>query len=56
MGDGITSRLRGAAGKVPTLLALAHKHDKLKDPVMRQEIAQAMAYRQLNTLNMMRAK
>ncbi|MGB0907684.1 MAG: acyl-CoA dehydrogenase family protein [Maricaulaceae bacterium] len=56
MGQGITARLRGAAGKVPTLLALAHKHDKLKDPVLRQEIAQALAYRQLNTLNMMRAK
>jgi len=56
MGQGITARLRGAAGKTPALLKLAHKHDKLKDPVMRQEIAQALAYRQLNTLNMMRAK
>jgi len=56
MGQGITARLRGAAGKTPALLKLAHKHDKLKDPVLRHEIAQALAYRQLNTLNMMRAK
>ena len=56
MGQGITARLRGAAGKVPALLALAHKHGKLNDPVLRQEIAQALAYRQLNTLNMLRAK
>ncbi len=56
MGQGITSRLRGLAGKVPTLLALAHKHDKLGDLVLRQDIAQALAYRQLNALNMMRAK
>lgn len=56
MGQGITSRLRGMAGKVPTLLSLAHKHNRLSDQVMRQEIAQALAYRQLNTLNMLRAK
>lgn len=56
MGLGITSRLRGQAGKIPALLSLAHKHNKLKDPVLRQEIAQALAYRQLNTLNMVRAK
>lgn len=56
MGQGITSRLRGLAGKVPTLLSLAHKHDKLGDPVLRQDIAQALAYRQLNALNMLRAK
>ncbi len=56
MGQGITSRLRGAAGKTPALLKLAHDHDKLNDPVLRQEIAQALAYRQLNTLNMLRAK
>lgn len=56
MGQGITARLRGAAGKSPAVLKLAHRHGKLKDPVMRQEIAQALAYRQLNTLNMLRAK
>lgn len=57
MGQGITARLGGAAaGKAPALLQLAHKHGKLKDPVLRQDIAQALAYRQLNTLNMLRAK
>ena len=56
MGQGITARLRGAAGKTPALFELAHRHEKLKDPVLRQEIAQALAYRQLNTLNMLRAK
>jgi len=56
MGQGITSRLRGAAGKAPALLELAYKHSKLKDPVLRQEIAQALAYRQLNAMNMLRAK
>lgn len=56
MGQGITARLRGAAGKTPAILELAHRHDKLGNPVLRQEIAQALAYRQLNTLNMLRAK
>lgn len=56
MGQGITSRLKGAAGKTPALLDLAHRHDALSRPVLRQEIAQALAYRQLNTLNMLRAK
>lgn len=56
MGQGITSRLRGMAGKAPALLELAHKHDKLTNPALRQDIAQALAYRQLNTLNMLRAK
>lgn len=56
MGLGVTARLRGLAGKVPALLALAHKHNKLEDPALRQEIAQALAYRHLNTLNMVRAK
>lgn len=57
MGQGITARLGAAArGKAPALLRLADKHDKLNDPVMRQEVAQALAYRQLNALNMLRAK
>ena len=57
MGQGITARLGAAArGKAPALLRLAEKHDKLNDPVMRQEVAQALAYRQLNALNMLRAK
>ena len=57
MGQGITARLGAAArGKAPALLRLADKHDKLNDPVIRQEVAQALAYRQLNALNMLRAK
>ena len=57
MGQGITARLGAAArGKAPALLRLADKHDKLNDPVLRQEVAQALAYRQLNALNMLRAK
>ena len=57
MGQGITARLGGAAaGKAPALLQLAHKHGALQDPVLRQDIAQALAYRQLNALNMLRAK
>jgi len=57
MGQGITSRIgQMAAGKAPALLELAHKHWKLSDPVLRQETAQALAYRQLNALNMLRAK
>jgi alkylation response protein AidB-like acyl-CoA dehydrogenase len=57
MGQGITARLGGAAaGKAPALLQLAHKHGVLQDPVLRQDVAQALAYRQLNALNMLRAK
>lgn len=57
MGQGITARLRGAGGgKAPALLQLANKHGRLGDPALRQDIAQALAYRQLNALNMLRAK
>jgi alkylation response protein AidB-like acyl-CoA dehydrogenase len=57
MGQGITARLGAAArGKAPALLRLADKHEKLNDPALRQEVAQALAYRQLNALNMLRAK
>ena len=52
MGQGITARLGGtAAEKVPALLQLAHKYGVLQDPVLRQDVAQALAYRQLNALN-----
>jgi alkylation response protein AidB-like acyl-CoA dehydrogenase len=55
MGMGITARsARSASEKVPALLSLAEKHDKLGDSSLRQEIAQALAYRQLNSLNMQR--
>jgi len=56
MGMGITARAgRSAESKAPALLRLAHKHKRLEEPVLRQEIAQALAYRQLNSLNMRRA-
>lgn len=56
MGMGVTARAgRSASGKAPSLLRLANKHDSLDDPSLRQEIAQALAYRQLNSLNMQRA-
>jgi len=56
MGQGITARLSQSASKAPALLRLAHKHGKLSDPVLRQDIAQALAHRQLNAMNMLRAK
>lgn len=56
MGQGITSRLKDSKNRVPELLQLAAHHDRLDDPVLRQDIAQALAYRHLNTLNMVRAK
>lgn len=57
MGQGITERLGGMNnGDAPEILKLAKKHGKLTDPVLRQDLAQALAYRQLNALNMLRAK
>ena len=56
MGMGVTARAgRSASGEAPSLLRLANKHGGLDDPSLRQEIAQALAYRQLNSLNMQRA-
>ena len=56
MGMGVTARTgRTTSDKAPSLLRLARKHEKLGEPSLRQEIAQALAYRQLNTLNMQRA-
>ena len=56
MGLGITARSgRSASSKAPPLLRLAKRHDRLCEPSLRQEIAQALAYRQLNSLNMQRA-
>lgn len=56
MGEGATERQGKEKGAEPPLIALARKHGKLQDPVLRQKIAQAVAYRQLNSLNMQRAK
>lgn len=56
MGMGVTARAgRTGTAKTPDLLALAAKYEKLNDSALRQEIAQALAYRQLNSLNMKRA-
>jgi alkylation response protein AidB-like acyl-CoA dehydrogenase len=57
MGEGAGERRQGSAkSNIVSLIDIARDAGKLGDPVARQEIAQAMAYRQLNTLNMMRAK
>lgn len=56
MGEGATERQGKEKSKLPPLVELAKRHGKLDDPVLRQKIAQAVAYRQLNALNMQRAK
>ncbi|MBT3458613.1 MAG: acyl-CoA dehydrogenase [Halieaceae bacterium] len=57
MGQGITERKRGAANEgVHPLIALANKAGRLHDPVFRQRIAQALAYREVNRLTNERAK
>jgi alkylation response protein AidB-like acyl-CoA dehydrogenase len=56
MGMGVTARSgMSSHSKAPALLRLAQKYDRLKEPALRQEIAQALAYRQLNSLTMQRA-
>lgn len=57
MGQGVTER-RGKSKEQnePQLITLARKEGKLIDPIIRQKIAQAIAYRELNGLNMKRAK
>lgn len=57
MGQGVTERIgRSAKSKVPPLIDLANRRGKLQDPLIRQELAQTLSYRQLNGLNMNRAK
>tara|TARA_R110002124_G_scaffold126278_2_gene285795 strand:+ start:5043 stop:6245 length:1203 start_codon:yes stop_codon:yes gene_type:complete len=57
MGQGITERRgKSKADSEPQLITLARKSGKFDDPGVRQKIAQALAYRELNGLNMMRAK
>jgi alkylation response protein AidB-like acyl-CoA dehydrogenase len=56
MGEGATERQGKVKSNVPPLVELAKRHGKLDDPVIRQKVAQAAAYRQLNALNMKRAK
>lgn len=57
MGDGAGERRQGSSkNNVVSLIDIARETGKIEDPVARQDIAQAMAYRQLNALNMLRAK
>lgn len=57
MGDGAGERRQGSSkNNVVSLIDIARETGKINDPVARQEIAQAMAYRKLNALNMLRAK
>ncbi|MDK2759452.1 MAG: acyl-CoA dehydrogenase family protein [Blastomonas fulva] len=57
MGDGAGERRQGSAkNNVISLIDIARETGKINDPVARQEIAQAIAYRKLNALNMLRAK
>ncbi len=57
MGDGAGERRQGSfKSNVVSLIDIAREAGKIQDPIARQEVAQAMAYRQLNALNMMRAK
>jgi alkylation response protein AidB-like acyl-CoA dehydrogenase len=57
MGQGVTER-RGKSkpDSEPQLIRLARRQGKYDDPVIRQKIAQALAHRELNGLNMERAK
>lgn len=57
MGDGAGERRQGSSkSNIVSLIDIAREAGKINDPLARQEIAQAMAYRQLNALNMLRAK
>ena len=56
MGEGATERRGKEKSALPPLVELAKRHGQLEDPALRQKIAQAVAYRQLNALNMKRAK
>lgn len=57
MGDGAGENRMGQTGDNRlSLIDVARETGKIGDPAIRQEIAQAIAYRQLNALNMQRAK
>lgn len=57
MGDGAGERRQGSSkDNSANLIDVAREAGKIDDPVSRREIAQAMAYRKLNALNMLRAK
>jgi alkylation response protein AidB-like acyl-CoA dehydrogenase len=57
MGDGATERrMTGFAKHIVDLIDLARKNDKINDPVIRERIAKQLAWRQLNSMNLVRAK
>ncbi|MET0984984.1 MAG: acyl-CoA dehydrogenase family protein [Steroidobacteraceae bacterium] len=57
MGEGAGERRQGSMrDNRANLIQLAREAGRLDDPLIRQDIARAMAYRQLNALNMARAK
>ena len=57
MGEGAGERRQGSfKSNVVSLIDVARDAGRLADPLIRQEIAQATAYRQLNVLNLARAK
>jgi alkylation response protein AidB-like acyl-CoA dehydrogenase len=57
MGEGVGERRQGSSkSNLVSLIDIARQAGKIDDPIARQQIAQAMAYRQLNALNMARAR
>jgi alkylation response protein AidB-like acyl-CoA dehydrogenase len=57
MGEGAGERRQGSSkSNVVSLIDIARDAGRLEDPLIRQQIAQATAYRQLNALNVARAK
>ena len=57
MGEGAGERRQGSSkNNVVSLIDIAREAGQLQDPLIRQKIAQATAYRQLNALNIARAK
>ncbi len=58
MGEGARGARSGApvAGDEETLISLAREAGVLENPVLRQDIARAIAYKKLNALNTARAK
>lgn len=57
MGEGAAQgRRRKNHSARPELVEYAERNGAINDPHMRQKLAQALAYRQLNTLNLRRAK
>lgn len=57
MGEGGAERRAGASTAVIVdLIDMARRHGKLADPAIRQELAQAIAWRKLADLNMKRGK